>query len=51
MNNTIDTGLLYSRVIENDGHIGYEPTVLGVVLGGLCLFAFAAVLIFVVPLL
>jgi len=42
----IRTNLLYSTVIENDGRIGKEPTVLG---AALFIIIFTAVAFFIVP--
>jgi hypothetical protein len=40
------THLLYNDVIENDGRLTTEPTVLGVILLGITLFVLAGIIIF-----
>jgi hypothetical protein len=40
------THLLYNDVIEHDGRLGTEPTILGVVLIGIALFSLSALIVF-----
>lgn len=43
---TVSTGLLYSNVIEDDGRIKKEPTLLGAVLIGIAFIVLISALVF-----